>query len=377
MNSRLLRNFFLSLVGLVGAVVLAVTISWFTATTAATTFYYAVTEINPPAGYSNQFSPRGINDLGQVIARGYSGHFLSSESTHSFLWQNGTTTDLGTLGSGTLGSDFTWAVGINNVGQVVGSSVASDGFRHAFLWQNGAMTDLGTYGSDNSSVAVGINNNGQVVGSSYQKTVPSFTAHAVLWQNGGITDLGVLNGNDASNAYTINNLGQVFGDSFKYDTPISTLNMFKWQNGTMSNLGNIPINLTSQNIYIYSINNQGLAVGELDKGYHDGNFYCSAFLWQNGIMTDLGNLGNTCTGASDINEAGTVVGGSSSISTGSATAFMWRNGQIFNLNDLLQPNSGWQLISANGINNNGQIVGIGDFNGQRKGFLLTPVTVTN
>jgi probable HAF family extracellular repeat protein len=56
---------------------------------------------------------------------------------------------------------------------------------------------------------------------------------------------------------------------------------------------------------------------------------------------------------------------------------MWRNGQIFNLNNLLQPNSGWQLRSATGINNNGQIVGIGDFNGQRKGFLLTPVTVTN
>jgi probable HAF family extracellular repeat protein len=235
------------------------------------------------------------------------------------------------------------------------------------------MTDLGTYGSDKSSMAIGINNNGQVVGLSYQ-TTPS-SQHAVLWQNGGITDLvEVLNTFDSSRAYTINDLGQVFGDSFKFNGSVSnsTLSMFRWQNGVMSNLGNIPFG-----IIIYSINNQGLAVGELDEGYHDGNFYCSAFLWQNGVMTDLGNLGNTCTSASDINEAGTVVGGSSSISTSSGSAFMWRNGQIFNLNNLLQPNSGWQLRSATGINNNGQIVGIGKFNGQTKGFLLTPVTVTN
>jgi probable HAF family extracellular repeat protein len=366
MNSRLLRNLLLGLIGLVGAVVLAITLSWFTATTAATTFYYAVTEINPLVGYPYLSTPWRINDVGQVIGRGYRESSPRSEH-HAFLWQNGTTIDLGTLGG-----DRSYAWGINNLGQVVGASVTSSGFRHPYLWQNGVMTDLGTYGSDNSSMAIGINNNGQVVGWSYQTAYPpyghptAFTNHAVLWQNGGITDLGVLSGDNASSAYTINDLGQVFGSSFKYDTSNSIQSLFRWQNGAMTNLGNI-----DSNAFINSINNQGLAVGELYEGYNG-----SAFLWQNGTTTNLDSLGGTFASAYDVNEAGTVVGYSDT-NNGSGSAVMWRNGQIFNLNNLLQPNSGWQLISANGINNNGQIVGIGDFNGQRKGFLLTPVTVTN
>jgi hypothetical protein len=47
-------------------------------------------------------------------------------------------------------------------------------------------------------------------------------------------------------------------------------------------------------------------------------------------------------------------------------------GNNINLNDLIDPSSGWILESANCINNNGWIVGYGTYNGLDQAFLLTP-----
>lgn len=57
-------------------------------------------------------------------------------------------------------------------------------------------------------------------------------------------------------------------------------------------------------------------------------------------------------------------------------AFVTDNGVMKDLNTLLFPEiTGWQLLSANGINDSGQIVGTGLFNGESRGFVLTPATV--
>jgi probable HAF family extracellular repeat protein len=100
-----------------------------------------------------------------------------------------------------------------------------------------------------------------------------------------------------------------------------------------------------------------------------------AFKWTSGggIM-QLGQLFAYDTRAQDINNLGDAVGWSWIDGMGNSRAVLWKGGgPIANLNDLIDPTSGWLLTSATGINDAGQIVGVGQHNGQGRAFLLTPI----
>jgi probable HAF family extracellular repeat protein len=96
-------------------------------------------------------------------------------------------------------------------------------------------------------------------------------------------------------------------------------------------------------------------------------------------MQDLGTLpGGACSEASGINGSGVVVGQSEvapgpTPCTGTSHAFVWTaSGGMADLNTLIDPTLGWQLTSAAGINDTGQIAGTGIINGQEHAFLMTP-----
>jgi len=110
---------------------------------------------------------------------------------------------------GTLGGDFVYAQGINNSGQVTGSSSLAGGFNpyYAFLYSNGSMQDLGTLGGQ--SFGYGINNSGQVAGTYFVAGTDN-QYRAFLYSNGSMQDLGTLGGLK-SGAAGINNFGQVTG----------------------------------------------------------------------------------------------------------------------------------------------------------------------
>jgi probable HAF family extracellular repeat protein len=125
----------------------------------------------------------GINSCGQIAGSTSTGRYGVGRA---FICSSGVMTDLGTLPGGQSG----WATDIKDNGQVVGNARALVGrieYDHAFLYSGGVMHDLETLaGPSEFSYATGINNSGQVVGHS---TVPSGDAHGFLCSGGVMRDL--------------------------------------------------------------------------------------------------------------------------------------------------------------------------------------------
>jgi probable HAF family extracellular repeat protein len=151
---------------------------------------------------------QGLNDQGQAV--GSSGT-CSNIATHAVLWENDTAFQLPDLGRD--GND---AYAINDHGQVVGYVSTADGTTIvASLWQNGArsaVTSLGILPGDGAAFATGINNRGQVVGSTFNSIGWS---HGFLSQDGVLTDLNSTISGDSNlfiiAASNINERGQISG----------------------------------------------------------------------------------------------------------------------------------------------------------------------
>ncbi|MEA5628141.1 DUF3466 family protein [Nostoc sp. UHCC 0251] len=157
---------------------------------------------NNPFLYSNGITqplaiqdaiPYAINDRTQIVG--------GASELGPFVYSDGTATSIGTPG--------TVAYSLNNLGQVVGILNSNT----AFLYENGQTTNLGTLPSDEYSSALDINNLGQVVGTSGLTGVDD--GRAFLYNSStGLQDLGRLRPTDLfSVAVGINNLGQVVGFS--------------------------------------------------------------------------------------------------------------------------------------------------------------------
>jgi len=149
---------------------------------------------------------QGINDRGQAV--GSSGT-CANMATHAVLWENDSALELPNLGH-----DGNAAYAINDHGQAVG--YVSDGTTIvASLWPNGvhsAVANLGILPGDGAAFATGINNRGQVVGSTFSSVGWS---RGFIWQDNVMTDLNTLIRGDSNlliiAASNINERGQISG----------------------------------------------------------------------------------------------------------------------------------------------------------------------
>jgi probable HAF family extracellular repeat protein len=169
-----------------------------------------------------------INRTGQVAGAADT----ASGALHAALFYNGTVTDLGTP----PGAKSTSAEAINDNGQAVGQADLGDGRFHAVLYEGGQVTDLGALpGGGSLSEATGINNVGQIVGSSDYQSDRNFQ-HAFLYSNGTMADLGTFPGGSYSRAIGINDLGQIVGTS---DDGTGPSRPFLLDGGVMTDLNDL------------------------------------------------------------------------------------------------------------------------------------------
>lgn len=186
-----------------------------------------ITDLGSLFGPSGSSEATAINDSGQVA-----GWTTAANGTgeHAFLDSNGVMTDLGILPGGT----FSTAAGINDAGVVVGSmdNAASDS--RAFAYQDGTLTDLGTLGGPGAA-AYAINASGQIVG--WAQTSTDAT-HAFEDTGGKMTDLGAYNIDTV--AYAINDHGVIVGQTYGTDSSGNTFDhAFIYQNGRFQDLNTL------------------------------------------------------------------------------------------------------------------------------------------
>ena len=337
-----------------------------------------------------------INSRGWIAGNSATGDIdpiTGGQIVHAVLWKENKAIDLGTLGSGLESS----AAYVNDGGEVVGVSTINTipdpfsflgGSIHPFIWKDGVMRDLGTLGTGTDAFtgsSCANKSSGQVTGFSFIDSTPNPgtgvpTEHAFLWDNGKMTDLGTLGGTlvamDA--AQCVNNRGQVAGVSTLTGDPgcpdACQVHPFFWDHGVLTDLGTLGGDFTITTW----LNDAGEVVGGTTTA---GEAEFHAALWRDGSITDLGTLDGDCFSlAHAVNSSGQIVGESGSCFI-ALRAFLWDEGRIVDLNTLIPANSSLQLVVAANINDKGEIAGTGtppgcaDYLECGHAFLLIPCAV--
>jgi probable HAF family extracellular repeat protein len=290
--------------------------------------------------------------------------------------------NLGTLPGGTE----SFGLDVNSRGEVIAASnnAVPDPFSPIFSWrtqtrtfllQNGFMQDIGTLGGPDT-FALTINDQGQITGQSYINSTPNAdnspscppgvpAQDPFLWDKGRMIDIGSLGGT-CSLPNRLNNRGQVVGISYLADN--RTVHAFFWDRGVLTDIGTLG-GPTSQAL---DLSDSGLVVGTANLA--DGTHH--AFVWKDGVLTDVGVVpGDLCSNGLAVNSRGQVIGTSTDCMGTTKHMFLWENGSMHDLTAMILPGSDIDVIEAWDMNDRGEIAAVGVLpNGDQHAVLLVPAS---
>ena len=365
---------------------------------------YAVTDLGALGGtYSFGY---GINNAGVVAGGAATASQTDGLSETAVLWYPGLPPlNLGTLGGEKCPACNSEAGGPNAAGVSALLSETAESDRHdedvcAFgthrqclgaIWKNGKLTALPLLRGGNNSQALWINNHGEVAGFSetgvQDPTCATLNPYqllqieGVVWEPGGrMRELRPLPGDTISFALGINEKGQsvgVSGSCSDTNFPIYINPGASEPHGVLWDKDGTPFDLGTLGSTTFTvpaaINDQGEVVGA--SKIADGTVHPFYWTRETGIK-DLGEPdGAFATGipcCHTINNRGEVVG--FSLGANGPHAYLWKHGQMIDLNTTIPADSGWTLMFSLSINDHGQIAGWGvNTGGDVHGFLLTPL----
>lgn len=328
-----------------------------------------------------------LNDQGDVVGYSVTGPAgpESEPFTNAFLYSN---TDMRDLFEGEHCA-VSVATAVNERKEIVGyCRLETLGYAQPFYYSEptGVMV-LNPFGAEPlnaTGAAYGINESGEMVGNANE---PSAGDRAFLMSSPTAPGIDLTPALSppyyASGASAVNDSGQIVGALSKSGPSSANdyQDSFLLDGASFTNLDEVLTQdpeFSNANFVAKAINGAGVVVGYVGGTGRP----VQAFVYDNGKFVDLETPSGEFSWGYGIDSAGRVVG-DATLGGGSVMhAFLWENGAMYDLNDLVAPRYGIVLTNARAVNDVGQIVAWGyeesDTGPNRivRSYLLTPTSTT-
>jgi uncharacterized membrane protein len=315
---------------------------------------YDVAELAAPATF-DFISPLRINNRGDVLGNADASTGPYADEPHAAFVRKGNAIDLHLLVPDHELVRVSLGVDLNHHGQVLFRVENGDPVSRHYVYHNGRLTLFTEVVGRRDLEPLAFNNSGRYVGTA--RSIDDGGDEAFLYAHGQTRLLGTLPDFSASAASRISDSGQIAGSVRAISGPRPNFRAVVFTPEGILDCGR-------DFTFSSDINDHG-HVTVIGVSF----FFpipAGGFLWRPGE-----GLTSLSFQPAAVNNADEIVGTGSTDLLGLSEPVLYVDGATYALNQLIE-SPGWLLLSANDINDQGQIVGLGRFNGRFAGYLLTP-----